>query len=98
MSLQTKRLVVEFFGLAREIAGVRELEMELEQRATIGEVVRVLAALHPGFVGPIIDGASWTVGPHFLLNLDGREVIQHYDLQPRPGARLLLMSALAGGE
>lgn len=92
-----KTLVVEFYGLAREIAHVSEVELELVAEATVREALRVLARSYPGLVGPIIEAGSWTIGPHFLLNLDGKETVDNYEFQPGHGARLLLMSALAGG-
>lgn len=97
MSREATRLVVELYGVARELAGVREVELQLAAGGTIREALRVLAASHPLLMGPIIDPATWTVGPQFILNLEGRETVHDYDLEPREGARLLLISALVGG-
>lgn len=97
MDERTKRLVVELFGAARKVTGVAEVELELEPAATVSDALRALAAAHPQLIGPIIDPDSWSMMPHFFLNLDGRETIWEYDRVPQPGARLLLMSAIVGG-
>ena len=97
MGGQRKRLVVELFDSARRIAGASQVELELEATATVRDMLRALAASHPALLGPIIDPEEWSTRPHILLNLDGRETIRNYDLALPSGARVVLMSALAGG-
>ncbi|MDP6574585.1 MAG: MoaD/ThiS family protein [Rhodospirillales bacterium] len=97
MSKRIKQLVTEFFGPAREITGVAEVELDLETTASARDLLRALAASYPALKGPIIDPEGWSTAPYILMNLDGRETIQNYDLELQPGARVLLMSALAGG-
>lgn len=96
-SKQTKRLVVEFFGPAREIAGVAEAEVEVKAQATVRDVLQALAASYPELLVTIIDAARWELKPNFLVNLDGRMMIKNLDVLPPHGARLMLMSALVGG-
>ena len=97
MSEQMKRLVAEFFGPAREIAGVAEVELELKARATAKDMLRALAASYPSLRGPVIDPESWSTAPYILMNLDGRQTIEDGDFELPSGSRVLLMSALAGG-
>lgn len=97
MSRQLKHLVTEFFGPAREIMGVPEVELELETTASARDMLRALAAAYPALKGPIIDPESWSTAPYILMNLDGKETIKDADLELPSGSRVLLMSALAGG-
>ena len=91
------RLVVEFFGPAREIAGTRELELDLADGATVRDVLRELVERHPGFRDTIVDPVDWTLRPYFLVNLDGMATIKDPDTVPPPESRLILMSSVAGG-
>ena len=88
---------MELFDSARKIAGVAEVELELAAAATVSDMLRALAAAHPDLRGPVIDPEDWSARPYILLNLDGKETIEDGDLELPPGARVLLMSALAGG-
>jgi hypothetical protein len=64
-------MTVEFFGMARELAGAPQLEVGGE-RMTERELVAALAARCPQLVGPVIDPAALCfVAPNLLL-LDGR--------------------------
>jgi molybdopterin converting factor small subunit len=91
------RLVVEFFGPAREIAGAPEVELDLAAGATLRDVLRTLADTYPKFRETIVDPADWTLRPYFLVNLDGRETIKDPDAAPPSGSRLILMSSVTGG-
>ena len=91
------RLVVEFFGPAREIAGVAEVELDLADGATVRDVLRALADTYPKFRDAIVDPADWTLRPYFLVNLDGQATIKDPDTVPPPGSRLILMSSVTGG-
>ena len=97
MSGRTKQVVVELFGVVRKLAGTAEVELDLEPAATVSDALRALAASCPALEGAVIDAEGGSLMPHFLLNLDGRETVREFDLQPQPGARLLLMSAIVGG-
>ncbi|MDP7242378.1 MAG: MoaD/ThiS family protein [Rhodospirillales bacterium] len=92
-----KRLVVELFDSARRIASVAEVELELEEEATVRDMLRALATSYPALRGPVIDPEGWSARPYILLNLDGKETIEDDDLELPHRARVLLMSALAGG-
>ncbi len=64
-------MTVEFFGMARELAGAARLDVGGE-RMTRGELVRALADACPALVGAVIDPAHDGFVPPNLLLLDGR--------------------------
>jgi molybdopterin converting factor small subunit len=90
-------LNVEFLGLARELAGTRSCTIRLEGGATFRDLVSSLAVHFPLFIGPIIDGSSLELMRAFMLNVNGRAVVNDLDAQAADGQRVLLMFAEAGG-
>jgi len=91
------RLVVEFFGPAREIAGAAKIELNLMTGATVRDVLRALVDAYPKFRDTIVDPADWTLRPYFLVNLDGLATIKDLDMAPPSGSQLILMSSVTGG-
>ena len=97
MGLPMIRLAVEFFGPAREIAGVAEVELDLVDGATVHEVLRALVQTFPEFRDAVVDPADWTLRPYFLINLNGTATIKDPEAVPPAGSRLILMSSVTGG-
>ena len=91
------RLIVEFFGAARTIAGTAEIELELATGATVRDVLRALTETYPNFREAVVDPTDWTIQPYFLVNLDGKTTINDPDTVPPSGSRLILMSSVTGG-
>ncbi len=85
-------VVVEFFGLPRARAGVPEMEVAA---ATAEEALAAVAAACPALAG--VRGAGGGLAPQYLLSLDGRRFVTDLAQPLRPGDRLLLLSADAGG-
>ena len=84
-------LVVEFFGVPRARAGRSELEVPA---GTVAEILARVEAACPGLKGLRRDGR---LAPHYLLSLDGSQFLDDPDRALRPGQRLVLLSADAGG-
>lgn len=88
----TGTVTVEFYGIPRQRAGRAELA------ASAGTVRELLAAVEhacPGLGGLV--QADGRLTPHYLLSLDGRRFVTDLGQRLRPGERLLLLSADAGG-
>ena len=85
-------VTVELFGVPRARAGLAELSVSA---ATAGEALAALAAACPG-LGELCrpDGR---LAPQYLLSLDGKRFVTDLAEPLRPGERLLLLSADAGG-
>lgn len=92
------RVVVEFQGVSRVAAGVKETTLELPDNTTYKEIIRLLGQRYPGLVGTIIyaDGERFDAN---ILDQATKQVIpqDRLDESPRDGDRLTLMSILAGG-
>jgi molybdopterin converting factor small subunit len=85
-------VTVELFGVPRARAGCAELTLAA---ATAGEALAALAEACPG-LGELRrpDGR---LAPQYLLSLDGERFVTDLAEPLRPGERLLLLSADAGG-
>jgi molybdopterin converting factor small subunit len=87
----TGLVTVEFFGIPRQRAGRAELQVAA---GTVAELLAAIVQACPGLAGLVRQGR---LSPHYLLSLDGREFVSDPAIVLRPGDRLLLLSADAGG-
>jgi hypothetical protein len=89
--------VVELYGVARMLAGTRQVVLDLAAPVPLHAVVAALAERCPALCGPVLDVRLGRVAEGYVLNRNGRDFLAATDLQVRPGDRLLLLSSAAGG-
>jgi molybdopterin converting factor small subunit len=85
-------VTVEFFGVPRHRAGRAELAV------VAGSVAEMLAEIEracPQLAGMV--RADGRLSSHYLLSIDGRQFVSDLRQELRPGSRVLLLSADAGG-
>ena len=85
-------ITVELYGMARARAGRKELTVSA---ATAGEALRAVLEVCPALSGLCRPGGQ--LAPHYLLSLDGERFLTDLAESLRPGDRLVLLSADAGG-
>jgi molybdopterin converting factor small subunit len=85
-------VTVEFYGVPRHRAGRAELAVAAR---TIGELLEAVEKACPGLAG--LRRPDGRLAAHYLLSIDGREFVTDVRQQLRPGDRVLLLSADAGG-
>ena len=85
---------VEFYGIARQRAGVPAVELATSG-ATLNQVLLEVAAQLPVFGQACI--ASGTLAATLAANLDGERFISDPATPIRNGQSLLILSADAGG-
>jgi hypothetical protein len=85
-------VTVEFFGLPRARAGRAELTVAA---ATVGEVLAAIATACPALAD--LHRPDGRIASHYMLSLDGARFVTDLAETLPPGARLLLLSADAGG-
>lgn len=90
-------LVVELFGLARQLAQAKECRVKIDGQATFRRVLAYLAEQFPTLVGPVILPGTFDLVSSYMLNLDGRRRVADLDAPVEEGQRLLLMFTEAGG-
>lgn len=91
------RVTVELFGLARYLAGVRAVSLEVPEGARLRDVTAALGQAHPQLLGRVIapDGQG-LLEPYFYAR-DGRTVLHNPDSRPCPDDALCLLFVAAGG-
>jgi molybdopterin converting factor small subunit len=93
------RIQVEFLGLSRLAAGVKETTLELEKGTTFRDIVRTLGTRYPAMIGNVIQPDGETLQVPNIFNRNARQMIQasQMDDSPSDGDRIILMSISAGG-
>jgi hypothetical protein len=93
------KVTVEFTGGGRAMTGVREVSLNLAEKATYRDVVRTLAQLYPPLIGAIIaeDGNSLLSAMIFSRNGEESIVPALLDQSPEDGDRLILLFFIVGG-
>ncbi len=83
---------VEFFGLARERAGVAEMEVEAK---SVGAALRQVSNRLPQLQDVCLDGNRLRAG--YLANINGRTFVSDPCTVLRAGDSLLILSSDVGG-
>ncbi|MDX1944770.1 MAG: MoaD/ThiS family protein [Pirellulaceae bacterium] len=86
---------VEFFGIARQRAGVAMASIELPADATLAGVFAELSARLPGFGDGCLRNGQ--LAPTLAANLGGERFVTDPSTPINPGDCLLILSADAGG-
>jgi molybdopterin converting factor small subunit len=85
-------VTVEFYGVPRARAGRKELAV---RAATAGDALDAVGERCPALGG--LRTPEGRLAPQYLLSLEGERFVTDLAEPLRPGARLLLLSADAGG-
>ena len=88
---------VELFGVARMVAGTREVIVSVPAEATVAEVFAVLSATVPALAGRVVRRTGDGLVEGYACNLNGLEFVRHPTMHVRDGDRIVLLSADAGG-
>ncbi len=91
------KLTVEFLGLSRRLAQTRESLVEINDQATLRDVLRSLAARFPALVGPVIVPGTFDLISSHIINIDGKRAVEDLEVRPQDGQHLILMFVEAGG-
>lgn len=85
-------VVVEFYGIPRQRAGMAELAVEADSISAVLIAVRTRC---PGLADLLTNTGQ--LSSHYLLSLDGTAFVGELMRPLSSGSRLLLLSADAGG-
>ena len=87
----------ELFGMARHLAGVAEVEVELPEGASVRDALRALAQRHPVLIGRAVAEDGETLASSHIISLEGRTFLTDLSTPLADGQRLLVMPAAVGG-
>lgn len=88
---------VELYGLARVLSGLRQVDLELGERASLQSVLASLGQRCPVLVGTVIKPDCSGVVEGQALNLNGLTFVADPQTRVAPGDAVLLLSNTAGG-
>jgi len=86
------RVVLELYGIARRRAGTAAVAVDA---STLGEALVALERAHPALSGEVVVGGR--LAPHWRASVEGQAFVEEPATPLSAGARVLLLSALAGG-
>jgi molybdopterin-guanine dinucleotide biosynthesis protein A/molybdopterin converting factor small subunit len=88
---------VELLGVARLRAKTKEVSLALPAGATLAHVFLALAERLPALVGPVIAPEGKGLARGHACNINGRDFARDPAVRVRPGDRIFIISADAGG-
>ncbi len=68
-------MTVELFATAREVARASSVALDLDEPATLRDVLRALASEHPNLLGTVLDATTFAPLEPNLVLLDGRRAV-----------------------
>ena len=89
---EERRATFELYGVAAQRAGRAEVEVE---GRSLKEALTDLGRRVPALEDEVVRRGS--LAPHWIVSLDGRRFTDDVGVPLAPGARVLLLSSLAGG-
>jgi len=96
-SLAMSRYIVEMFGLPHEITELREVSVELEDQASLGDVITALRSEIPALEGWVIHPGADRLMEHYAFNVNGRFYFEDMNLRLQSGDRVALLTLATGG-
>ncbi len=91
------KLSVHMYGLPHEITEVREVLIEVNEGAGLGEVVAAMKEKVPSLEGPVIRKGENRLVEEYKFNLNGHFYFDGMDFQLKPGDRIALLTPATGG-
>ncbi len=92
------RCIVEMYGLSSEITELRKVEIELEDGASLGEVVEALRRKIPALEGRVIRPGEDQLMEHYAFNINGRFYFdENEEVRLQDGDRVALLTLATGG-
>lgn len=91
------RCVVELFGVARNVSEIQKVEIELEDRPNLRDVVAELRRVVPSLVGDVICPDEDKLTGFYAFNFNGRFYGDSEDLKLKDGDCIGLLAIVDGG-
>ena len=91
------RCIVQLFGLPREVTELREVEVELKDGASLGDIIAALRREIPALEGHVIRAGENRLTEHCAFNINGRFYLDDREIQLQDGDRIALLTLATGG-
>jgi molybdopterin converting factor small subunit len=91
------RCIVELYGLSRDITELREVELELEDGASLRDVIAALKRKIPALEGLVIRRGEDRLTEYYAFNVNGRFYFHDGNTQLKSGDHVALLTLATGG-
>lgn len=91
------RCIVELFGLSKEITELSEVEVELNDGASLRDIIAALRRKMPTLEGRVIRAGEDRLTEYYAFNVNGRFYFEDINLQLQNDDRVALLSLATGG-
>lgn len=91
------RCVVGMFGLSDEVTELREVEVELKDGASLGDVIAALRREIPALEGKVIRAGEERLMENYAFNINGQFHSDDSEFQLRDGDHVALLLLATGG-
>ena len=91
------KCVIGLFGLPPGIADGHKVEVELEDEASLTDVIAALRRAIPKLEGPIIIAGEDKLTEHYAFNINGRFYIDDKEIRIGSGDNVALLALATGG-
>jgi molybdopterin converting factor small subunit len=88
---------VELFGMSNEVVGLRNVDVELDDGASLADLVAALRREMPALEGSVISPGEDRLTKHYTFNINGRFYIDDYTVNVRPDDHIVLLTFALGG-
>jgi molybdopterin converting factor small subunit len=88
---------VEMFGLSKDATELRNVEIELNEGASLRDLVAALRRKIPALEGKVIRDGQDRLTEQYVFNIDGRFYFDSDKVQLREGSSIRLVLLSTGG-
>jgi molybdopterin converting factor small subunit len=89
--------VIHIYGLPREISDLQEVEVELVDGASMGDVIAALRQKIPALEGPVIRTGEDRLVEYYKFNVNGLFYFDGMDFTLHSSDRIALLMPVTGG-
>ncbi len=91
------KMVIPMYGLRREITELREVEVELNDGATMPEVIAAMRKKIPSLEGPVLRPGEDRLVEQYKFNINGKFYFDGQDFKLHKSDRIALLVPMTGG-
>lgn len=97
MKATTFECAIPMYGLPREITAAREVKVNLEDGASMAQVIAAMREELPELEGPVFRRGQERLEENYKFNVNGRFYFAGEDFQLHAGDRIALLVPVTGG-
>lgn len=91
------KCAVELYGIPRQVTTERKVEVELNDEASLAELIAALRHKIPALGGTVFSPDEDRLTEFYVFNINGRFYIDDREIRVRQGDRVALLALAAGG-